>query len=67
MNNTVELYGKTFDVVKLGRSNWQTEYHKAVATHGISKSDAIEALKQVNKDDLLKGCDSCAFIAIHVL
>lgn len=53
---TIELYGKTFDIEKLGRGKWQTSYRGSYATIGTTRASVISELKTYDKDKVLAGC-----------
>jgi len=52
----IELYGRTFEVIKKGKQ-WQTEYRNAIATTGDTRQEAVTKLREYDKDKLLGGCD----------
>ena len=53
---TMELHGKVFNVEKRNKE-WQTNYRDAKATVGVSKTEAIKALKEYDTVKLLEACD----------
>ena len=54
---TIELHGKTFNIVKRN-GEWQTNYRDAKATTGASKAEAITSLKDYGKAKLIEACDT---------
>ena len=53
---TIELHGRTFNIEKRNKE-WQTNYRDAKATTGMTKVDAVKALKEYDKVKLLASCD----------
>lgn len=58
MKNTLELYGKIFDIVRKAPGFWQTEYNTITATSGRSRSEAIAKLEEYDRAKIIAGCDS---------
>ncbi len=54
---TITVHGKEFNVEKRNKE-WQTNYRDARATIGASKTEAINNLKAMDSDTILKACDS---------
>jgi len=56
MITTIEVHGKIFNVEKRDKE-WQTNYRDAKATTGATKVEAVQLLKEYDRDKILKACD----------